>query len=226
MSPMQKPAHSQLLAMPDFAQKLIQFSPDSEGGSPGSPADSGDDGHQNDDPPQDANGGGEEQTFSKADVKRISGEVRGKARQATNNKFLEKFKVKSIEELERMVADWRERDNADLTELEIAQNRIGELEPIATGHEETQASLEQYKTVVTERVTALIKDLKVPKYVITLLESKSPIEQLQYLNDNRKAFSTSPKGMPNINGNDGGDGGKTNTEEKSKEVRGKYGIRG
>lgn len=214
---------------------FILLYPDAEGGGSGSDtsssADSGDaSGGEppDDDDSEDADGSGEGEaiTLTQAKVNSLLKEAKLTHRKAGRNEVLAKAGVKTVAELEALVKTHREQQQAQMTELEKAQARVAELEPIVAERDTYQTAIENYEKVVTDRVKALIKDLKIPKYIQALLETKSPLEQLEYINSNREELAKTIKTVPDIDSDKGGgDDTDASTEERTKKIKSKYGIR-
>lgn len=73
--------------------------------------------------------------------------------------------------------------------------RISELEPKLGELEKATQSSERYKSALEKYLENEKKGL--PKHVLTLLEKLDPVEQIEYIAENREAFGTSgPEGVP------------------------------
>lgn len=163
-------------------------------------------------------------TFTQADVDRIAGDARKSARSKATADLLKELELEDVNGLKTLVTDARQRQQDNMSELEQAQARIAELETADSGLKEAQDSVTAYETAVKSRVEALTKDLSIPKYVVALFERMSPLEQLTYINDNRKEFSK--PSTPNLNAGDGGGNATTpKTAEEKQDFSNRMGVR-
>lgn len=222
-----------MLFMHNFLPCIL-YSPDAEGGSGGASSNADNSDASDGDPPdgeeEDADGSGEGEaaaTLTQAKVNSLLKQAKLTNRKAGRDEVLAKAGVKTVAELEALVKTHRDQQTAQMTELEKAQARVAELEPITAERDTYKTTAENYEKVVGERVKALIKELKIPKFVQALLESKTPLEQLEYINSNREELAkTATRTVPDIDGDaGGGDGTDASTEERTKKLKSKYGIR-
>lgn len=168
----------------------------------------------------------QEKTFTQEDVNRIAGEARKTARAAAVNELLKEIGLESQDALTDLVNDAKTRREADMTELQKATERIGELEPLQEQTQTLNNQLESANQALQTYLDALEAELNIPEHVKPLLENMNKPERLDYLSKNKDAFArTTP---PNTNA--GGKGGKPpqtaqEIEQKREKLRAKYGIR-
>lgn len=162
-----------------------------------------------------------EKVYSQAEFEAAFGPRAARAKETAVKSLLSELNFDSKDDLAAFLADARTKADAELSELERLQNQIGELEPQAASATTIQETLDKYEEQVSERVKILVEELKIPDYVTSLLDSMSPLQQLEYINNNRDAFKATP---PPPNTNAGQKGGKAGANGRITAVRTKYGI--
>lgn len=154
-------------------------------------------------------------TFTQADVDRIVAERAKRAEESAVRSLLSKNKFDKPEDLETFLAEARKKADSELSEVERMKKMLDEA-PKAEAVTELQAQLEEQNKVITGLVEGLVKDLNVPKHIVTLLEGMPPTQQLEYINKNRDAFKPTPA-PPNLNGGDKGGTNKSDAKKKRRE---------
>jgi hypothetical protein len=164
-------------------------------------------------------------TFSQEQVDALVGKARQSARNATTEKILADLGIETLDDAKSVLATAKKLDDANKTELELAQTKLTELEPL-TGQVETMTTqITGYESVLETHLKSLLADLDIPDHVEALTKEMSVDKKLEYYTLNRDAFVKSP--APNLNG--GAKGGRTTqTPEQEKErrlkIKNKYGI--
>lgn len=206
-----------------FPPKNTFFYPEGEGGTPPPAAEAATDngnGAGNGEGAAAPSGEPAGKTFTQADVDRIVTERAKRAEESAVRSLLAKNKFEKPEDLERFIADSRQKADAELSEVERMKKMLDEA-PKTEAVTELQQQLEDQSKVIVGLVEGLIKELNVPKHIVSLLQDMTPTKQLEYINSNRDAFKPTPT-PPNLNG---GDKGAGKQGDKNKAVRQKYGIR-
>ena len=205
-----------------LVRRLIQFYPDD--GSPGSPAETGDAAP----PPSnnDANGSGNQNSSQlppQDEMNRLMGNARIEGKQVATKELLAALKMKDVEELTAFIKTARKKQQSELSEIEQLQASLAELQPAAAERDQLLEMNKAYETAIVGRVAAITKQLKLPKHITDLLADKSPLAQLEYLNNNLETLSAPQRIVPSIDG-DNGAGGNTppNTQQLEQELIGQY----
>lgn len=135
--------------------------------------------------------------------------LRQQLKDANNESATRRHKIAELEQKikdkERAEMDETERLKAELADLQEVQKKHGELAP----------QFERYETAVKAQVEALRADLNIPDYIATLLDEKSPADQLEYLIANRdKLAPPDEKRKPEFNSDKKGGGNNKTTKDK------------
>ncbi len=195
------------------------FSPENDGGTPPPAATAADDtGNGAGTGSGAAQGGGDaaEKLFKQDEVNRIAGERATRARETAVKELLAKYKFEKAEDLDAFISSARQKADAELSEVERLKKQIAE-GPTAEAVGQMQAQLERHRQEVKKHVDALVKELNIPTHFTPLLEKMDPLEQLEYINSNRSAFSAPPPKAPNLNGGDKGGNSAADVAKKRKE---------
>ena len=83
-----------------------------------------------------------------------------------------------------------------MSEIERLQATVADFEAEKAGFLEVNTRNEALEAALGSQLKAVTADLHVPKHVLDLLEGKSTLERLNYLNEHRKEFAS--PGMPAI----------------------------
>jgi hypothetical protein len=122
------------------------------------------------------------QVFTQSDVDRIVRERLEREKQAR-----EKAAAKAKEEAEadamKKYQDWQALAQANEKKAGELEARLGELEPL-------NDQVTRYKGALDKYLEAEKRDL--PKHVLVLLEKLDPVEQIEYLSENREALGAKP----------------------------------
>ena len=168
---------------------------------------------------------GAEKTLTQAEVDKIVGATRAKARDGAVASLLEELKVEDTDALTKLVADAEEKRQANLSEVEKLTEQIAQLVAAGKDSKQTSKTLKAYEESVAATVVAQIKSLSIPAHIAALLEPMSALEQLSYLSENSKHFTTPAKSTNTNAGDKGGSATATTAEQAKKNVQMKYGIR-
>ena len=162
----------------------------------------------------------DEKIYSKAEFEAMFGPRAKRAEETAVKSLLGKLKFEKVEDLEQFLAESRQKADAELSELERLQKQMAEA-PTAEAVAELTGQVEAQDKVISGLVGGLIKELNIPKHIVSSFESMTPTQQLEYINSNRDAFKPTPT-PPNTNA---GDKGNKAAADKKTAVRSKYGIR-
>ncbi len=159
--------------------------------------------------PPTGDGTGGEPTFTQKQLDELIGTARSKGRESGATAILKDLGIEDLKTLKAVVTDHRESQQASMTELQKAQERVEELEGRVTTLEPLEAQNQEYADAITTRVDAITKDLALPDHVQELIDPMSPVQKLTYLTKHREALEPNKKGKtPNVNGANAG-GSKT-----------------
>lgn len=138
--------------------------------------------------------------------------LRNQLKQANDESAARRHKIKELEE--KITAAERK----DMAEVDRLKAELADLQGADKAREELTSRVERYEAVIQIQVDQLLKELKVPEYITTLLEEKSPADKLDYLLANRDKLQPEAKRKPEFDADKKG-GSKTPLNDKEKEAR-------
>ena len=140
-------------------------------------------------------------------------QVRAQLKSVNDESASRRVELKQLKEKER------ERELSEMGEAERLQAELNDLKTQLADSEMQSEQLAALNSTIQTQVDALLKELNVPKHIVELLESMTPPQKLDYLNKNRKAFTS--KRQPNIDAAGKSGGGGTSRKERKKRMKAK-----
>lgn len=164
-------------------------------------------------------------TFSQDQVNTLVGEARQSARNKTTEKILADLGIETLDEVKTVLATAKAADDANKSELQLAQAKLTELEPLPGEVVQMKTQINEYEGALEVHLKSLIAELEIPKHVEALTAEMSVAKKLEYYTLNKDAFVK--QGAPNVDG--GNKGGKnTQTPDQIKQhrlkIKNRYGI--
>ncbi len=134
--------------------------------------------------------------------------LRAQLKTANDESAARRHKIKELED-QITAASRKDMDEVDRLKAELA-----DLKGASQARDELSARIERYETVIQSQVDQLLKELKVPDYITTLLESKTPADKLDYLLANRDKLQPAEKRKPDFEADRKGSGKQLSDKEK------------
>lgn len=174
------------------------------GGSEGNGNATGQQGQQGQQPPAQAQNGGDEKKFSQSELEAILADRLAREQRKTTEAAEKARKVAEEQALKE------QGQFKTLAEQHAA--RVAELEPRA-------GQVERFEKALKAQVDELRKGL--PAHLTTLLDKMDAVEQLEYLAANRAKLVPQQTQAPNINGG-AGTGGQVDEKTREAELRQRF----
>lgn len=166
-------------------------------------------------------------TFTQEDVNGFVGTARQEARDRAVNSLLEELGLKDVDSLKGVVKDYNDQRQAQLSDLERANEELERLTPFESQAKSHKKQLDAYEAAMKANVEGLMEKLEVPEHVAPLLENMTLLERFNYLSEHGEKFAKpSGNNAPNTNASSkgGGNSKQLNEEERQKRIRQRYNI--
>ena len=163
-------------------------------------------------------------TFSQEEVNALVGNARQEARDRTAASTLKDLGFDDLDKAKTAISAFEKHRQAQLTELEQAQEKLGNLEGFDERFEASDKKVKELEKLIEAQVAAMVKSMEIPDHVKPLLEAMPVQERLSYLTEHGDKFIKQQTVVPNSNAGSKGGGNSADNKSQKDKIRAKYGI--